>query len=153
MSNYYYITPEDFTKAENNGICKDTLLSRVYRLGWSIDKAVNTPVLKRKITKEEFLIGEQNGINRKLVSSRVCKQGWSVEKAINTPVRKAKARKYPNWVYDKCKENGIDVKLFLNRINAYKWDIDKACSTPPLSQKEVLAKMKIGYYNRKKHFY
>ena len=49
---YFYITPEDFRIAEENGISKDTLLSRVRKLGWDIDKAITKPVrAKRKFTR------------------------------------------------------------------------------------------------------
>ena len=54
---YFYITPEDFKIAEENGISKDTLLSRVRKLGWDVDKAITKPARKkRKFTKKEIEI-------------------------------------------------------------------------------------------------
>ena len=35
---YFYITPEDFEKAKENGIHKDTVITRVRKLGWDVDK-------------------------------------------------------------------------------------------------------------------
>ena len=52
---YFYITPEDFKIAEENGISKDTLIMRVRKLGWDVDKAITKPVrIKRKFTEEEI---------------------------------------------------------------------------------------------------
>ena len=68
---YFYITPEDFKIAEENGISKDTLLSRVRILGWDVDKAITTPVrTKRKFTEEEIKTMEENGIDRDVAAGR-----------------------------------------------------------------------------------
>lgn len=45
MSNDYCITPEDFKRAEENGISNERLRQRVYGAGWSKEEAINTPLL------------------------------------------------------------------------------------------------------------
>ena len=85
---YFYITPEDFKIAEENGISKDTLLSRVRKLGWDVDKAITTPVRpKRKFTKEEIKIMEENGVERYIAAGRMY-WGWTLEEAITKPKKK-----------------------------------------------------------------
>ena len=80
---YFYITPEDFEKAKENGIHKETVITRVRKLGWDVDKAITKPARKkRKFTKEEIEIMEENGIDR---NTAVCRlnYGWTVEEAIS----------------------------------------------------------------------
>jgi hypothetical protein len=71
------------------------LYNRIINLGWSIDKALNTPIndyivkIKDPYTgKERFLsdIAIEHGINPKLVYDRVVRGGWSIDKALNTPI-------------------------------------------------------------------
>ena len=42
------ITPEDYAKAEANGISKDALVSRIYVLKWNMEKATTTPTRSKK---------------------------------------------------------------------------------------------------------
>ena len=52
---YFYITPEDFKIAEENGIPEYVVTTRVIKLGWDIDRAITKPAReKRKFTKEEI---------------------------------------------------------------------------------------------------
>ena len=68
---YFYITPDDYRIAEENGISKDTLLSRVRKLGWDVDKAITKPVrAKRKFSEEEIKTMEENGIDRDVAAGR-----------------------------------------------------------------------------------
>ena len=63
MENYFYITPEDYIEAERNGICKDTLETRVRKLGWSVKRAKTEKVRKKhRISKELLEIAKANGI-------------------------------------------------------------------------------------------
>lgn len=47
---YNFTTPEIIEKAAKNGIDYDCLWYRVRRLNWSIEEAVNTPILSREET-------------------------------------------------------------------------------------------------------
>lgn len=46
------VTKEDIKRAEKNGIKKNTFRTRVYRLKWDVEKAINTPV--KEYTPNEF---------------------------------------------------------------------------------------------------
>ena len=49
------IAPEDYAKAEANGISKDALVSRIYILKWDMEKATTTPVQKQSKGNKEAL--------------------------------------------------------------------------------------------------
>lgn len=79
-----YITPEDYEKAEKNGI--KNLYNRVHVYGWSIRRAVNTPPRKRTNRDYWKEVAIQNGINLNTFFSRIHRSGWSEEEAATTPV-------------------------------------------------------------------
>lgn len=82
---YFYITPEDFRIAEENGIPEYVVTTRVRKLGWDIDRAITKPVRgKRKFTEEEIKIMEENGVDRNTASCRL-KWGWTLEEALTKP--------------------------------------------------------------------
>ena len=82
---YFYITPEDFKIAEENGISKEVVITRVRKLGWDVDKAITKPVrAKRKFTKEEIKTMEENGVDRNTVACRL-KWGWTLEESLTRP--------------------------------------------------------------------
>ena len=84
---YFYITPEDFKKAKENGIHKETVITRVRKLGWDVDKAITKPARKkRKFTKEEIKIMEENGISYSAVNNRI-KGGWDMKRACTERVK------------------------------------------------------------------
>ena len=124
---YFYITPEDFEKAKENGIPKDTVLTRVRMLGWDVDKAITKPPRKiRKFTKEEIKIMEENGIDRNTVSCRL-KYGWTLEEAISRPKKPGRQYIYPEWVYEEANKNGIAYGTVNSRIKDG-WDMKRACT-------------------------
>ena len=124
---YFYITPEDFEKAKENGIPKDTVLTRVRMLGWDVDRAITKPPRKiRKFTKEEIKIMEENGIDRNTVSCRI-KYGWTLEEAISRPKKPGRQYIYPEWVYEEANKNGIAYSIVNSRIKDG-WDMKRACT-------------------------
>ena len=124
---YFYITPEDFEKAKENGIPKDTVLTRVRQLGWDVDKAITKPPRKiRKFTKEEIKIMEENGIDRNTVSCRL-NYGWTLEEAISRPKKPGRQYIYPEWVYEEANKNGIAYSTVNSRIKNG-WDMKRACT-------------------------
>ena len=124
---YFYITPEDFEKAKENGIPKDTVLTRVRMLGWDVDKAITKPPRKiRKFTKEEIKIMEENGIGRNTAVCRL-KYGWTLEEAISRPKKPGRQYIYPEWVYEEANKNGISYSAVNNRIKDG-WDMKRACT-------------------------
>ena len=134
---YFYITPEDFEKAKENGIPKDTVLTRVRQLGWDVDKAITKPPRKiRKFTKEEIKIMEENGIDRNTVSCRL-NYGWTLEEAISRPKKPGRQYIYPEWVYEEANKNGIAYAAVNSRIKDG-WDMKRACTERVKTKQESL---------------
>ena len=134
---YFYITPEDFRIAEENGISKDTLLSRVRKLGWDIDKAITKPVrAKRKFTEEEIKTMEENGVNRNIAAGRRY-WGWTLEEAITKSKKKGRQYVYPEWVYKEADKNGISYSALGNRIRRG-MSLEEACTKKIITKEEAL---------------
>ena len=148
---YFYITPEDFEKAKENGIPKDTVLTRVRMLGWDVDRAITKPPRKiRKFTKEEIKIMEENGIDRNTVSCRL-NYGWTLEEAISRPKKPGRQYIYPEWVYEEANKNGIAYGTVNSRIKDG-WDMKRACTervktrqeSAEIARKKLKESRKIG---------
>ena len=134
---YFYITPEDFKIAEENGISKDTLLSRVRKLGWDVDKAITTPVrAKRKFTEEEIKTMEENGVNQNIAANRMY-WGWNLEEAITKPKKRGRQYVYPEWVYKEANKNGISYSALGNRIRSG-MSLEEACTKKTITKLEAL---------------
>ena len=140
---YFYITPEDFKIAEENGIPEYVVTTRVRKLGWDVDKAITTPVrTKRKFTEEEIKTMEENGIDRNTASCRL-KWGWTVEEAISKPKKPGRQYVYPEWVYKEANKNGISYSALGNRIRSG-MSLEEACT------KKTITKLKALEIARKK---
>ena len=134
---YFYITPDDYKIAEENGISKDTLLSRVRKLGWDVDKAITKPVrIKRKFTEEEIKTMEENGIDRNTVSCRL-QWGWTLEEAITKPKKRGRQYVYPEWVYKEANKNGISYSALGSRIRRG-MSLEEACTKKMITRLEAL---------------
>ena len=134
---YFYITPEDYKIAEENGISKDTLLSRVRKLGWDVDKAITKPVrVKRKFTEEEFKAMEEYGIDRNVAAGRRY-WGWTLEEAITKSKKKGRQYVYPEWVYKEADKNGISYSALGNRIRRG-MSLEEACTRKIITKEEAL---------------
>ena len=146
---YFYITPEDFKIAEENGISKDTLLSRVRKLGWDIDKAITKPVrAKRKFTEEEIKTMEENGVNRNIAAGRRY-WGWTLEEAITKSKKKGRQYVYPEWVYREANKNGISYSALGNRIRRG-MSLEEACTKKIITKEEALVIARKKYKEKKK---
>ena len=146
---YFYITPEDFKIAEENGISKDTLLSRVRKLGWDIDKAITKPVrVKRKFTKEEIKTMEENGVNQNIAANRMY-WGWNLEEAITKPKKRGRQYVYPEWVYKEADKNGISYSALGNRIRRG-MSLEEACTRKMITREEALVIARKKYKEKKK---
>ena len=134
---YFYITPEDYKIAEENGISKDTLLSRVRKLGWDVDKAITKPVrVKRKFTEEEIKTMEENGVNQNIAANRMY-WGWNLEEAITKPKKRGRQYVYPEWVYKEADKNGISYSALGNRIRRG-MSLEEACTKKMITRLEAL---------------
>ena len=146
---YFYITPEDYKIAEENGISKDTLLSRVRKLGWDVDKAITKPVrAKRKFTEEEIKTMEENGVNRNIAAGRRY-WGWTLEEAITKSKKKGRQYVYPEWVYKEADKNGISYSALGNRIRRG-MSLEEACTRKVITKEEALVIARKKYKEKKK---
>ncbi|MBZ5212937.1 hypothetical protein LG208_13535 [Bacillus paralicheniformis] len=155
----YYISPEEFAKAEANGISKDTVVGRIRRQGWDKQRALSEPV--RFADRSRFAadwaiygkVAERNGVSRAAFRVRVYR-GWSAEKAASTPkVEKkeqikrmtersprTKYRKFPEEVIKLAESNGIRYGTLRSRVTRNGWDMHIAATTPVMTQQEIQRK-------------
>ena len=134
---YFYITPEDFKIAEENGIPEYVVTTRVRKLGWDVDKAITKPVrAKRKFTKEEIKTMEENGVNQNIAANRMY-WGWNLEEAITKPKKKGRQYVYPEWVYKEADKNGISYSALGNRIRRG-MSLEEACTKKTITKLEAL---------------
>lgn len=78
-----YVTDKDYEIAESNGINKNLLYTRVYQLGWDIERARSQKPRVRG--NSMFQVAKDNGIPINLYYKRV-REGW-------TPIEAATIRK------------------------------------------------------------
>ena len=134
---YFYITPEDFKIAEENGIPEYVVTTRVRKLGWDIDRTITKPVRsKRKFTEEQIKIMEENGIDRNTASGRLNK-GWDPKEALTRPKKRGKQRIYPDWVYEEADKHGIRYSALGNRIRRG-MSLEEACTKKVITKQEAL---------------
>jgi hypothetical protein len=136
----WYITPEEYEIAKNNGIKRHTLENRIRCFGWSKEKAINTPVRKNNRWSQEIKKTlEKNGIGYLTFLARIYKLGWSVQKASTKPVMNVYEqckimgqlrRRYPVKYIRLAERNGISAAAFRARVGQLKWPMDKAATTP-----------------------
>lgn len=127
--NNYYITPEDYARAEKNGISKTTLESRVRCSGWNIEKAITKPVTKRQPVPQELIQeGLKRGLSKQCILTRFYK-GLSPAECIAPS--KVKRILKSDWIR-RAKNNGVCYDTLRYRI-LEGWDVEKAITTPPLN--------------------
>ena len=146
---YFYITPEDFKIAEENGIPEYVVTTRVRKLGWDIDRAITKPVRgKRKFTEEEIKIMKENGLDRSAVAYRLG-LGWSLEQALTKPKKGGRQYVYPKWVYKEADKNGISYSALGNRIRRG-MSLEEACTKKTITKLEALEIARKKYKEKKK---
>lgn len=144
MRNVYdfYITPEEYKLATENGIGKVALENRIRKLGWDKERALTQPTQKKIDNSKWYPIAEANGISRKLFLSRINKNKWSPEKAATEPVRytSERNRKYSDEIYEILEVNGISKELFYDRMRKG-WSVERAMTEKKFTVEEVTKKM------------
>lgn len=143
----YYITSEEYQRAEKNGICKSTLEYRIRAALWERERALTespTKISEWKMIKE---IALKNNIRRSTFESRRA-TGWTLIDAITKPVMSRKecierANQFnqnnsilTNEQIQCAKEKGIKPDTIRNRLRKWKWDIEIAITNPALSASE-----------------
>lgn len=145
MNGEFYITPEEYEKAQKNGINAFNLERRIRLLGWRKEKAMNTPVRKRCDRSKWVKIAKENGIKYNTFMSRVNVYGWDEERAASEPLQNRQAaahkahekiRVLPREYVELAKQNGISYYTFRRRIKKG-WDAEKAATHPVMSSIEA----------------
>lgn len=144
----FYITPEEYKRAAENGIRKRTLEDRIRKYGWSKERALTQPI-QRKVERSKWrLIAKENRISEITFSSRVNKYKWDEEKAATEPIRVLTGgkRKYSEEVYISLEKNGISRKTFYNRISQG-WSLERAMTEKMYTKEEKAKKVKEALKN------
>lgn len=139
MDEYVEYTYADIDAAKEKGILPATFKKRVESYGWSIEKAINTPVKEKRIYDEELRKkANENGISDQLFYSRV-RNGFTEEDAANTPLLsraeaglrgRKKIRKFTDEQLKIMESNGISLGTARQRVNLYGMTKEEAISRP-----------------------
>lgn len=136
----HYLTEQDYLDGLNVGIKRNTLFHRVYRMGWTVEKALTTPVAKYNDPEMDKwkAIAKKNGIKVETFYSRVGK-GWTYEDAATTqPLSRgqvlhrcnsSKPRVFTDEEIAIAKANGLKYTTILSR-NRRGWPNERAISEP-----------------------
>lgn len=148
MRNVYdfYITPEEYKRAAENGISKQCLEVRIRSLGWTKFRALNEKPLKfNRLPKEWIDIAIKNGICYSTFKYRVNILKLDIEIAATKPLqdRKSQAkkayeasRKYSKEYKDLAIKNGISERTFHRRVKSG-WTLIDAATRPPMTKREI----------------
>ncbi|PEA85895.1 hypothetical protein [Bacillus thuringiensis] len=160
----YYITPDEYERAERNGINRRVLNERIRNLGWDKDTAMTKQVRRSNATGwcKVRGIALENGISRQTYYARM-KKCWKLIDAISKPpINKYQAlnlaEKTNYWSGNKVLSdeqaeiaslNGVSYRLARERIRRLKWSVEEAITTPVLTRSECAKRGKeASYWNR-----
>jgi len=144
MSYEYYITPQEYDQAQQNGISPGALTIRIRRLAWPKIRALTAPPRQRRSVKDWVNLAEQNGIKPKTFYRRV-ERGWDLERAATQSLSNKKEvmlqnrkdnRVYPKAIIERAIENGVSYELFTWRMRNG-WTMEEASTVKKLSHREV----------------
>lgn len=111
---HIYITDEEFARAEKNGICKQTLVTRIKNSKWDKEVAITTPPFRSDLT-EWIDKARNNGICYKTFRSRIADLNWDKEKASTFPVTSAKEELF-NELFELFCDTNCNAEQELNNI-------------------------------------
>jgi hypothetical protein len=137
----FYITPDEYEEAAENGINQRCLEYRIRYLAWRKRSAITKPKMIRLDRTHMKAILIQHGITYAQFRNRI-KLGWNEWDAATVPIRDRSAileqcnwmttlcRKFPLEVLELAKANGIPYRTFISRLNN-KWPYELASTLPP----------------------
>lgn len=142
----FYITPDEYDIAEENGIRKELLEVRIRTLGWSKQRALNEkPIVFNRLSKEWINIAKSNGICYSTFKYRVNWLKWNVEIAATKQLQNRRnqakmahecSRKYPKHLKELAIKNGIKERTFYNRLKSG-WSLKEAATIPVMNYREI----------------
>lgn len=139
----FYITPQEYDRAEINGISKRCIEDRIRKFGWNKEKAITLKVRKNENRLEWLKIALENGIKKGTFYARINTRKWDVERAANEPIVKKPNKgkfKYGEEVRENLIKNKISMPAFCVRLSRG-WDVEKASTQKTLTREEVVEKM------------
>jgi hypothetical protein len=133
-------TPEEFKIAKANGISYDNVYNRVYTLGWDVQRAITTPIMKPNMWHQYKEKCEKLGVNQNMFYQRI-HAGKTPEEASSYPPvppsdrapNKRGAKVTPELV-KLAEQNGISKQTLVARVYMYRWEPMKAATTPVKTQ-------------------
>ncbi|MEK7014674.1 hypothetical protein [Bacillus sp. FSL R9-9410] len=148
--NDYYITPEDFERAEENGISNETLRQRVYGRGWPKEKAITKQITKGTGWRKYKRVAEEHGICYRTFADRI-RKGMEPYEAATKPIMDNKeavkvAREsktdtvFTEDQVQRAERNGISRDLLWCRVRRWKWDVEVAINTPVLTPSQAASR-------------
>lgn len=128
---------------EETGVPGGTITRRIDYLGWTVEKALSTPVWSPRLFtfqgKSQSLEdwSADTGLPFSAIKNRL-RRGWSLEKSLSTPLCKpqmltfqGKSQGLPDW----SRELGVPVKALYSRLKKG-WSVERTLSTPVKSRKK-----------------
>lgn len=158
-----YVTPEDYEKAEANGLSREIVYHRVYHYGWDIERAITTPKKnhgKWGNWKPYYELMEKHGVNRRTFYTRVG-NGMSPEEAATKPLTprhervkvaseaRKKRSKVPPDIRRLAEANGISLPLVYLRLRRG-LSLQEAATKPKASHSEAGRIGRINHWTRYK---
>lgn len=147
MSVYdFYITPEEYAAAGENGISRKCLTVRIRQLGWNKRRAMTEPPQKQSPRSEWLDMAKANGIQPGTFWDRVKRRGWEPERAATTMSTSAddslKAanrvrRRFSEDIHALRKANGIPYTTFVHRVCESGWDEYRAATEPAWTRQQI----------------
>lgn len=93
MTDYIFISDEDYRRAGENGISKHLLYGRVQVGAWDLERAITQPVRRRFCCDKVVEIAKEHGISIDLLRRRVRKGNLSPYQASIKPVQPTARKK------------------------------------------------------------
>jgi len=141
MSYHFYITPEEYQTAEQNGINARLLAKRVRDCAWGIERAMTTPPRIKGKWNDWVTIAAKNGISADTFRTRI-HRGMEPSQAATDPILTRseiidqKVRIHPKFYADLAKENGIKARTYESRV--YRgWKPEDAATKPTMTGREI----------------
>ncbi|MNI42136.1 hypothetical protein D3C76_224430 [compost metagenome] len=149
MGHWFYITSEEYERAEQFNVKPAMLDRRVRAQGWAKEKAITTPPRKLTDRSKWRHVAEQNGIQYNTFMSRIRNLGWSEERAATQPLESPEeikqhalrateqVRVHPEKYLRMAERNGIPYATFHMRVKKSGWDYERAATEPIWTRQQI----------------
>lgn len=113
----FYLTEEDFIRAEENGISRKTLKTRFYNYAWDKERAITTPFGKGakhyKYDIKLIELAKKNGIDYASYTTRIRRYNMGHYEAATKPLR---FKSHDADTLNLAKRNGISYNTYMSRL-------------------------------------